>query len=55
MDTNRKSFAFKLADKKPQAAKWRARDGVSMAGCTLVGDGHYWDGPIYMRDGKYEC
>jgi hypothetical protein len=42
----KKIFAFKLAEKKEQgktpAAKWKARDGVSVAGCTdAIGDGSY--------------
>lgn len=40
MNNDKKVFAFKLAEKKEQeqekekAAKWKARDGVSLAGCT---------------------
>jgi hypothetical protein len=33
----KKTFAFKLADKTPKGAgKWKARDGVALAGCTEV-------------------
>ncbi len=35
-----KLFAFRLAEKRNQAAKpaqpWKVRDGVSVAGCTLL-------------------
>lgn len=38
MNNDKKIFAFKLAEKKEQekekAAKWKAREGVSVAGCT---------------------
>jgi hypothetical protein len=33
----KKTFAFKLADKSAKgASKWKARDGVSLAGCSEV-------------------
>jgi hypothetical protein len=33
----RKTFAFKLADKAANSApKWRTRDGVALAGCSDV-------------------
>jgi hypothetical protein len=38
MNTEKKLFAFKLADKQAKRAdqnKWKARDGVAVAGCTL--------------------
>ena len=40
MDTRKKLFAFKLADKQAAGVdrnngKWKARDGVVIAGCTL--------------------
>ncbi|HVG60562.1 MAG TPA: hypothetical protein VNA24_18530 [Hyalangium sp.] len=40
MNNDKKVFAFKLADKKEKetakekGAKWKAREGVSVAGCT---------------------
>ncbi len=40
MNNEKKIFAFKLAEKKEQekekaeTAKWKAREGVSLAGCT---------------------
>lgn len=36
MNNEKKIFAFKLAEKKDKTAtaKWKARDGVSLAGCT---------------------
>ena len=38
MNNDKKVFAFKLAEKKEiekeKAAKWKAREGVSVAGCT---------------------
>lgn len=31
----RKTFAFRLAEKSPRdTGKWKAREGVSVAGCT---------------------
>lgn len=31
----KKTFAFKLAEKSPRdTGKWKARDGVAVAGCT---------------------
>ncbi|WP_332767361.1 hypothetical protein [Phenylobacterium sp.] len=45
MQNEKTVFAFKLAEKKdaaPQTGKWKARDGVSVAGCTdQTGDGDY--------------
>lgn len=55
MTIERKVFAFKLAEKKPAKSKWKARDGVSLAGCTYIGDGRYWYGPMYNPDGEFEC
>ena len=37
MNTQKKLFAFKLADKQAKSAdqnKWKARDGVALAACT---------------------
>jgi hypothetical protein len=39
MDTEKKLFAFKLAEKQASNAdengrKWKAREGVAIAGCT---------------------
>ncbi|MEA3011142.1 MAG: hypothetical protein QOJ91_2834 [Sphingomonadales bacterium] len=52
----RKSFAFKLADKATNnAAKWRTRDGVSLAGCSDITG----DGDLYLKvrtaDGGAAC
>ena len=48
----KKTFAFKLADRNAEAAsKWTARDGVSLAGCTdTTGFGDY-----RFRDTGYYC
>ena len=45
-------FAFKLAEKKDKTAtkKWKARDGVSVAGCSdLTGDGEFRERTISPR------
>lgn len=64
MNNDKKVFAFKLADKKDKAAtaKWKARDGISVAGCTdPSGEGDYREaynmpGGVYVgRDGGYWC
>jgi hypothetical protein len=40
MNNDKKVFAFKLAEKKEKEtekaapAKWKAREGISLAGCT---------------------
>lgn len=36
MEKTSKTFAFKLADKRDVSrdGKWKARDGLSVAGCT---------------------
>ncbi len=61
MNNDKKVFAFKLAEKKEtekeKAAKWKAREGVSVAGCTDptgVGDYRY-DSPYYGRDNGIWC
>ncbi|MDP3748521.1 MAG: hypothetical protein Q8Q88_15890 [Phenylobacterium sp.] len=47
MQSDKRIFAFRLAEKKrndarPKDGKWRARDGLSIAGCTdETGDGDY--------------
>jgi hypothetical protein len=47
----KKTFAFKLADRNAKAAsKWTARDGVSLAGCSNVGDYQY-----RLSDSGYYC
>lgn len=33
---NVKSFTFKVADKADKKQQWKAREGVAVAGCTLV-------------------
>jgi hypothetical protein len=56
MNTEKKTFAFRLAEKRPNNPRWKAREGVSVASCSFVSEGVYWypnQGPI--RDGKYEC
>lgn len=53
-----KTFAFKLAEKKPSSpGKWRARDGVSVAGCTLPDYRSNYDAYGHYRgpDGGYWC
>lgn len=59
MNSNKKLFAFKLAEKKQQAhvfsqknTQFKARDGIAIAGCTLapVGNGH---APRYSDTGMY--
>jgi hypothetical protein len=48
----KKSFAFKLAEKKPEKGKWVPRDGVAAAGCT---DPYgTWD-YRYNHDTGYYC
>jgi hypothetical protein len=38
----KRTFAFRLADKRPIDAKWKARDGVAIAGCSdPTGQGDY--------------
>jgi hypothetical protein len=55
METGTRTFAFKLAEKKPGNARWKAREGVSVAGCTFVSEGVYWWGDHIFPDGRYEC
>ena len=45
MNNDKKVFAFKLAEKKKASTgKWKAREGVSLAGCTdSTGYGDYRD------------
>ena len=56
-----KLFAFQLADKRERGdGKWRARDGVSVAGCTELPNGNYRDnifanGHPAPPDGGYFC
>jgi hypothetical protein len=48
------TFAFKLADKKANhASKWKARDGVSRAGCTEVRLGNYRESSRFGDNGVY--
>jgi hypothetical protein len=61
----KKSFAFRLADRRQQdgaSGKWRARDGVSVAGCTELPNTDYradlltWpNGPPCPPDSGYHC
>jgi hypothetical protein len=56
-----KSFAFKLAEKRPAGSgKWQARDGVSLAACTEVAMGQWRSGSNYSgqfvgHDKGYYC
>lgn len=37
-----KTFAFKLSDKGAKdGSKWKARDGISLAGCSFNTKGEY--------------
>ncbi len=57
MNNPKKIFAFKLADKQAKAAtpKWKAREGVSLAGCTdPTGDGDFREFG-HVRDGGVFC
>jgi hypothetical protein len=62
MTNDKKVFAFKLAEKKEKenekekAAKWKAREGVSLAGCTdPQGIGNYRYGTRWSSDGGVWC
>ncbi|HZI14623.1 MAG TPA: hypothetical protein VE153_29920 [Myxococcus sp.] len=62
MNNDKKVFAFKLAEKKENekekaaSTKWKARDGVSVAGCTdPTGQGDYRFGTRYSQDGGVWC
>lgn len=58
MNNNKKIFAFKLAEKKDRAAttKWRAREGVALAGCTdVTGDGDFRDSLPRGHDNGVFC
>ncbi len=52
---DRKTFAFKLAETKTRNTKWKARDGVSVAGCTFVEEGNYWSSRPFVPDGVAAC
>jgi hypothetical protein len=57
MNNQTKIFAFKLAAKQEKAAtpKWKAREGVSLAGCTdPTGDGDFREFG-HVRDGGIFC
>ena len=57
MNNQKKIFAFKLAAKQDKAAtpKWKAREGVSLAGCTdPTGDGDFREFG-HVRDGGIFC
>ncbi|HEX8307966.1 MAG TPA: hypothetical protein VF645_06050 [Allosphingosinicella sp.] len=50
----KKTFAFKLSDKAARgASKWTARDGISLAGCSNVGDYNYRASRLRGDDGIY--
>jgi len=61
MNNDKKVFAFKLAEKKEKQekaapAKWQAREGVSVAGCTdPTGVGDYRYSTSYGRDNGIWC
>ncbi|SDA58011.1 MULTISPECIES: hypothetical protein [unclassified Janthinobacterium] len=62
MQNQTKLFAFKLAEKQAQkpaaaATAWKVRDGVAVAGCTLVGvHDQYRDSPrLKPIDGGQYC
>jgi hypothetical protein len=62
MTNDKKVFAFKLAEKKEKenekekAAKWQAREGVSLAGCTdPTGVGNYRYASRYGADNGIWC
>lgn len=61
MEQNKKLFAFKLVDKQvANASKWKAREGVALAGCTLIdgqqGRGYYPPLPLQGTDvTDYPC
>lgn len=59
MNQPKKIFAFKLAEKKEKAAttKWKARDGVSVAGCTdRLGTGDFRESSLLGgRDNAVFC
>lgn len=47
---DKKTFAFKLAEKSQKHDKWKAREGVSRAGCTDpqdVGNYRYGDNGVW--------
>jgi hypothetical protein len=55
MNTN-KTFAFKLASQKRVEGKWKARDGLAVAGCTdPTGDFNYRYSTIRSYDGGVYC
>jgi hypothetical protein len=59
MDTQKKLFAFKLAEKQAVNAdqnKWKARDGIAIAGCTTgPTPAGYLPGPTPLSDRPIEC
>lgn len=61
MNNEKKVFAFKLAEKKQQEKaspnKWKAREGVSLAGCSdFHGDGNpREDDWLWGRDAGVWC
>lgn len=64
MQSDKKLFAFKLAEKRDEAStpqgKWKAREGLAVAGCTELPDGSQewrdWYGPTGVgHDAGYYC
>jgi len=52
----KKTFAFKLADANAKGArKWKARDGVALAGCSEVGTFGNWRESFKRADDWYYC
>jgi hypothetical protein len=60
METNQKLFAFKLAAKEEAkqidtdaTGKWKAREGIAIAGCTRVRFGERAAGAFGQDSGIY--
>jgi hypothetical protein len=60
-EMEKRTFAFRLADKRENSGKWKAREGVSLAGCTELPNHNYRDnifwpgGQPAPEDGGYFC
>jgi hypothetical protein len=60
MDTQKKLFAFKLAeqqakDNEQKNEKWKARDGVAIAGCSYGANGEGGWLTVLSRDPAPSC
>ena len=52
----KKTFAFKLSDESAKGArKWKARDGVAIAGCSLVDPRWQYKESLHRADDWYYC